>query len=122
MKTFDITEAQIRQAVAEIPNLRVRDLTAWETKAGKPRVRFTVTVEDSRGRFGRVSPDGRRIKAACWHAHGMLFERMLELAPDCRILTGPSGSVTSEGGNWQDWNQGSIAAPAMASTLCHCGW
>jgi hypothetical protein len=84
---------------------------------------FTLTVQDSRGEGSRISASAfspeRRVAAACWHAHGHFYDALLELAPNAIVRT--AGSVISaDGGNWQDWQAGSMAYPRMMSELCDC--
>jgi hypothetical protein len=126
MIAYDATVSEIRAAAAEVSgNLGVHVTRAWESKGGDPRVSFTLTVEDARGEFGRLSaPDWRTgkqrvIKAACWHAHGLVFEGILRRAPGARIVSCMS-SVTSAGGNWEDRNIGSQVAPFLYSKACRC--
>lgn len=121
MIAYNITEAQVREAVARVTNLKVRELRSKVTRNG-PQVRFTVTVIDGRGVHARRSAptkEGavpRRIGAACWHAHGYLFQHMLDLAPDVRIVTA-LGIVSRDGGNWQD---GYFGRGWMLSDMCDC--
>jgi len=74
-----------------------------------------LSVIDSRGPGGRISPSGRRVKAACWHAHG---EFMSALPDGTEIRT--SGKVKYAGGMWEDWNIGSIVNPFYFSEACDC--
>ena len=101
--------------------LRYSHNLAWKRRPEKDgnRVKFTITVEDTSGPGGRIAPDGRRIKAACWHAHGHLFDAILAAYPDAEITT-QFGKITREGGNWGDRNIGSMVAPFMYSEGCRC--
>jgi hypothetical protein len=90
------------------------------------RVRFTLTVHDSRGPGARLSPSGRRIAAACWHVHGLFFEELFKACPNAEIRgghdpkTGRPLLITADGGNWQDRNIGSVAEPFLYSRACGC--
>lgn len=83
---------------------------------------FTITVNDSSGpgaKYNQVT--GRRVAAACWHAHGDLFDALIGIAPDARIKTAIS-TVTADGGNWVDVPAtGRAYGPLYASQMCHCG-
>ena len=90
------------------------------------RISFTLTVVDSKAPGHRRKVNGTgRLAAACWHVHGNFFEELFKIQPLAGIYS--SGSlanprtgkwITVEGGNWQDWNLGSMV---MASTACDCG-
>lgn len=101
-------------------NIKIRD---WKHLSSK-RIQFTITVVSSRGPGARRSWTGRRIAAACWHAHGDLFDALFKIRKDIVIWTdyGWEGKmkITSEGGNWQDMNVGSLMDPAMMSESCEC--
>lgn len=89
-------------------------------KAGR-QVDFTLTVRSSRGPGGRRGHSGRRIAAACWHVHGHLFEAILELDPEAKIVSSMA-TITRHGGNWQDRNIGSMVSPLYYSEACDCGY
>jgi ABC-type Fe3+-hydroxamate transport system substrate-binding protein len=57
--------------------------------------------------------------SACWHVHGDFFEAILELNPDVVIKTA-NKTIDINGGNWEDWNKGSIMEPISYSNLCEC--
>lgn len=88
-------------------------------------IRFTLTVNSSKGKGGRLSVpyfDGKqkRVAAACWHVHGEFFDALFEIAPDAVIVAGEK-KITQYGGNWQDILMGSQMNPAYYSELCECG-
>lgn len=87
---------------------------------GRARHRLTITVDG--GDDGRsVDPiRGRRIAAACWHAHGDFFDVLLELDPGARV-SALGRTITVDGGNWEDMKRGSMMYPTRASEWCHCG-
>lgn len=61
----------------------------------------------------------RKSRHACWHAHGHFFEELLKINPEAVIYTGYA-KITAEGGNWQDWDIGSMMSPMYASESCNC--
>jgi hypothetical protein len=85
-------------------------------------LQFTLTVHDSKGPGSRHSHTGRRIAAACWHAHGYLFEALFKVDPRIWVQVSLHGNqrITIEGGNWQDRNIGSVAQPMLYSEACDC--
>jgi len=48
---------------------------------------FTLTVRDSTGPGSRVSASGRRVAAACWHAHRDIMAAIFNRYPDARLKT-----------------------------------
>ena len=75
----------------------------------------TLTVVDSRKAGGRRSHSGRRVAAACWHAHGALFN---ELPLDTKVVS--LGRKFTAGDRWEDWNIGSQFQPLQMSKACDC--
>lgn len=84
-------------------------------------VRFTLKVKNSSeigARRGFI-PRGRKMTSACWHVHGDFFEALLSINPKAVIKAGPK-TIDINGGNWQDWNIGSIMQPMYYSEACEC--
>lgn len=91
------------------------------------QTRFACTIRSSASRIKGARLSGshplpgrerRNLSAASWHAHGHFYETLFTIAPDAVIRIGRSGTViTKDGGNWQDWNAGSMMYPAMMSEL-----
>jgi hypothetical protein len=48
-------------------------------------ISFTLTVKRSDGPGARRSATGRRISAACWHAHRDVLGAIFRVAPDGRV-------------------------------------
>ena len=82
------------------------------------RVRFTLTVKDTKGPGGRLGHTGRRVKAACWHVHGYFFEYLFSQGVD--FIRAGNKVMKDDYDNWQDWNIGSIASPMYYSEACEC--
>ena len=106
-------------------NLTVKRLDfAGRTRNGADKYTLTITVKSSAGPGARRSPEGRRIAAACWHAHGALIDAM----PDGVTVdtsTGAGGLRTVKPGDkWHDWRindlPGSVWYYTWASSLCEC--
>ena len=109
------------------PDLQTTDGRTLRGKLVFPTTRaryaLTITVRDSKGQAVSRDPvHGRRIAAACWHAHGVYFERVLANDPDAVIRAGMSGAVIDRnGGNWNDYGRGSLIYPTQASEWCDHG-
>jgi hypothetical protein len=120
MKT-NATINELKQALNVINNrfdnnIRFKTLEAVNSKKNT----FTLTVNDSRKAGGRISNQGRRIAAACWHVHGYFFEALLKINPNIYIISGGTMRIDKNGGNWQDRNIGSNFMPLMYSEACEC--
>ena len=61
----------------------------------------------------------RRLRSACWHVHGDFFDALLEVNSDA-VIKSAGKIIDINGGNWTDWQRGSIMFPIMASELCEC--
>jgi len=87
--------------------------------ANRAWTRWTVTlgVIDSHKAGGRRSSSGRRIAAACWHAHGEFLDA---LPPYARYRSVHTGEWLSPGQEWVDYNLGSQYMPFYASEACDC--
>lgn len=79
----------------------------------------TLTVKSSKGKGSRISHNGRRIAAACWHAHGTFMDN---LPTHARIVTSSVGGrvTVKPGDEWQDRNIGSVYYPFYYSEACEC--
>jgi hypothetical protein len=75
-------------------------------------------VKIGRGPFS----EGRRLAAACWHAHGYFIDA---LPRDCIILSGTrtfdgKPNMRRPGESWKDFPVGSTYYPVNASQCCNC--
>lgn len=114
------TVADLHDALSRL-NPFYKNNLAFKTLEHKGRaISFTLTVESSNAPGAKRSPEGRKIHAACWHAHGNFFQELFKVAPDAEVKSGYAGIITRHGGNWQDWNCGSAYYPRMASEACEC--
>ena len=84
----------------------------------KNRVRFTLTVKETRGPGGRVSSTGKRIKAACWHVHGEFFEYLF--SQGVTLIKSSFITMQDNSDNWKDSNIGSHFTPMNYSEACDC--
>lgn len=117
------TQEQMQSAL-DIVNKRYQGNIRFKRldKNGK-RIIATLTVNDSKAAGSRISASyfsgGRRVKAACWHAHGYFFEALLSINPDA-IITSAHSKIDRNGGNWRDVNIGSQMYPVYYSEACEC--
>jgi len=125
MEIRNATQADIEHAIQRTTghyrdNLRLTrlDRVGYKTIVAY-RVRLGVIDSGSAG--ASINPTtGRRISAACWHAHGDFFTYLLIDVPDAEIRA--SGrAITRHGGNWVDYGRGSVYYPSVASEWCDCG-
>lgn len=89
-------------------------------------VHFTLKVSKSKGPghsigYMELKTGGHaKLSYACWHVHGDFFDALIEVNPKARIRTAKT-VIDATGGNWQDWNVGSIVRPMYYSEKCDCG-
>jgi hypothetical protein len=74
---------------------------AGQTREGYEKHNVTLTVKDSKASGSRVSRNGRRISAACWHVHGTFMDA---LPNDAVIIS--LGRKISPDDYWHDWRIG----------------
>ena len=115
----NVTEYHLQKAL-EIVNQKYNNNVIFKrlTPEGR-RYRFTLRVKDSKGDGAKTGYTGRHTISACWHVHGNFFDALLEIKPDA-VIQSASKTISSNGGNWQDWNIGSILNPLYFSESCNC--
>lgn len=97
-------------------NIRIKSIAATgHTRAGAPKFSVTITCKTSKGPGARRSPEGRKVAAACWHAHGVFID---SLPASAQVES--MGVKTHPGAPWRDWNAGSMRAPKKMSQCCEC--
>ena len=89
--------------------------------------RFTLRVISSKGPGAKISMTSfadRRSVAACWHAHGDLFDALWNLeggsAGAYYIESAGHGRMRGRCDNWVDRDIGSQYRPVMHSESCEC--
>ena len=87
---------------------------------------FTLKVKDSNGPGHSIGyahfltgHNPRRLTSACWHVHGYFFEALFKVNPKA-IVWSRKNKITSDYGNWEDWNAGSQMYPQYMSEKCEC--
>jgi hypothetical protein len=86
-------------------------------RVSKNWIRCTIRVKDSKGKFAKRGFSGRRTCSACWHGHGYFMDTLIELGAD---IVKTRGGQKHVGGQWNDFNCGSIMNPMYASEMCDC--
>jgi len=141
MKAKNCTAEDLQKALVIInqkyeENIKFKRLDVV-AKNGKT-CQFTLTVIDSkkpghRRGFpkieGKENPfryvavaEGKRMAAACWHAHGDFFDALIGINKQAIIVSRSVDTVIDRnGGNWQDKNIGSMMFPLYYSEACDCG-
>ena len=119
-----VTKDDLERTLSKV-NRNFKKNIVWKRPPEKVgnRLRFTLTVIDSsKGGARRSAHNRRKVHAACWHVHGQFFYYLYQEAPTAIIkardltITGP----TTAGGNWKDYNIGSMINPFMYSQACEC--
>jgi hypothetical protein len=82
-------------------------------------IRFTLRCVSSRGKGAKIGYNGRHTISACWHVHGDFFDALLSIN-DKAIIKTAKKTIDKNGGNWEDWNIGSIMFPLYYSEACNC--
>ncbi|MGQ9571469.1 MAG: hypothetical protein ACUVUQ_11660 [Thermodesulfovibrionales bacterium] len=86
------------------------------------RISFTLKVKDSHKlgtRLGYPNSGKQHLASACWHVHGNFFDALFDINPAIWVKT-RGRRIDKNGGNWEDWNAGSLLYPIMMSELCLC--
>jgi len=126
MKAKKVTQQEMERAL-EIINEKYQDNVKWNRfdKNGNG-FNFTLKVKSSKEKghsYGYDFPPSgrkpRRLTSACWHVHGDFFETLLEINPEAVIMS-RGHRIDKNGGNWKDWNAGSIMYPQYMSEKCDC--
>lgn len=78
---------------------------------------YFFTIKTKSGIPGaRVSPSGRNLAKASWHAHGYIFDEIFNIEPEA-IIYSAGNKITKDQGNWVDVNIGSVAYPCYYSQV-----
>lgn len=80
---------------------------------------FTLQVLSSKGKGARRGFSGQRMISACWHVHGVFFDKLFSINEKAIIKTGKK-EITIDYGNWDDFNIGSQLRPLYFSEVCDC--
>lgn len=115
----NVTPKELRQALDKIQAHFGGNLNFLKLEPLGASYRVRLRVKDSKGKGAGVGHTGRRLVSACWHTYGYFFEALLAIN-DKAVIKSLRFTITKEGGNWQDYNIGSIIYPLCASEACEC--
>ena len=128
MKAWGITSEELEQALQTVNGAGYYDGNLrWKRspEASGRAFAFTLTVNRSEKRGARRSNTGRRIAAACWHAHRDMFRAIFAINPEARIKSATADyrgvdhfEATFEATGYQ--NIGSMAQPMQHREACEC--
>ena len=127
MKARHVTREKMEEALKKV-NERYDGNVIWNRFDQKASgFDFTLRVKSSKEAGHGLGPyrpwvkgrSQRRTVSACWHVHGFFFEELLKINPDATIRAA-GRKIDRSGGNWQDWDAGSIMYPQLASEKCEC--
>ena len=96
-------------------NIKFETLKTLRTRRDGTRdfkVRLSTLSYDKAG--WRYAGTGRKTRFASWHVHGEFFEALFALEP-AAVVYSAGRKITKQGGNWQDWNAGSMMYPRYMS-------
>lgn len=89
MRVYGVTELQLREILAVVNKSRYRgnlEFTYLEIKGKRKQyLSFTLRVRDSKGMGARLSHSGRRMVAACWHAHRDFMRELFHQFPSATL-------------------------------------
>lgn len=112
----------------ELLNRKYDNNIIWNRyqQLGKTRFSVTLRVVSSKEAGHRLgfyrhpkTKKRRRLSSACWHVHGDFFDILLRINPDV-VIRSMGRIINKNGGNWKDWNIGSMMGPYMYSDACEC--
>lgn len=132
MKIKGITEGQLRAAVAIASADYYDSNIVFKREPDKQGnfLHFTITVVNTRNPGGARSASmfnrGRRIAAACWHAHRDVMRAIFKIAPDALLITALARYEGTEGFEHEfpytgTQNVGPPADPIARQECCECG-
>jgi hypothetical protein len=112
----DIENALVQANKEFDDNLRFKRFEfIGNTRDGIKKHRVTLTVNSSKDKGGRRGFSGKRVAAACWHAHGTFFDNL----PEGTEIEA-SGQKYHAGDPWVDRQIGSLMQPMYYSEACDC--
>lgn len=127
MKIKGITETELRSIVAYVSRTLYGDNLVFkrEPENSGNFLLFTLTVLKSKNPGGRRSNTGRRIAAACWHAHRDVMLAIFEQSPGALLVSalarydGQADFLATFPSTGRI-NLGSIVKPLRADCACNC--
>ena len=119
MKVRNISSIELQAALDKINIKYDNNIVFKRFDVLRKGINFTLSVKNSKNPGSRKGIKGNRMASACWHVHGDLFDAILKIN-DQAIIIAPHNKIDFYGGNWEDYNIGSIMNPFYASEACNC--
>lgn len=125
MKATKVSPEVLTKAMIEANASYNGNLTFNRFDVGKNHVNFTLRVNSSKGAGHRVGHSGKRLVAACWHAHRDFLASLFTLAPNAKVVSckakydGKDGFEASFERTGND-NIGSVFQPLCYADACEC--
>jgi len=126
MNIKHVTTAQMETALATVNRAYDGNITF---KRFDPQhnggVHFTLGVRSSKAPGGRRSHTGKRVAAACWHAHRDFMKEIFALVPNA-VLRSCHACYKGKAGFERDFpntgyiNIGSMMQPLEFQNACEC--
>lgn len=121
----NILDALVSSVSAERYGGNLRSVSSDLGTVRRPGTNFVLRVRDSKGLGARRSSSGRRLVAACWHAHRDVMVSVFDQFPEARLTSALADYrgqehflATFEATG--DHNVGSVMEPAAYGALCDC--
>ena len=115
----------IQAAIAKVNADKGYDLEFAYTSGGGGNFRGRLLPTTSHDKGARRTHSGRRLRAACWHAHRDVLHELFTQVPNAKVITAMATYIGMDGFN--DWfamtgavNSGSLAEPRRYDDLCDC--
>jgi len=117
MQIKNATEADITSALYKANERFNRNLSVACATLGGGGYGVALRASDASGAGAATSTSGRKTYGACWHAHGVFFDYLIEICPSVVIVSNGL-RITRDGGNWTDRL---VGLGKSASEMCRCG-
>lgn len=125
MLLYKVNQATLEAIIEETSKEYAGNIKLKSIATHGKGLRFTITVKDSKNVGAKRGVSGRRISAACWHAHRDLMRNIFKANPDARLKT-----MLADYKGKQDFenkfqetgyvNVGSYFNPLEACNACEC--
>ena len=126
MKLYGISEKVLRSIVNIVSADYDKNIVfKKEPEKSGNAINFSLRILDCNKKGARRSNTGRKIPAACWHAHRDIMELIFLWNPSARLVSiladyrGEKDFLESFPGTGST-NFGSIAVPIRADRACNC--
>lgn len=89
MKAWNVTEQDIHAAIGNANKAGYNGNIKLKSMGHKGKaISFTLTVDSSKAPGAKRSHSGRRIAAACWHAHRDVLDALFARCSEARVQSG----------------------------------